>query len=355
MDATAASAPAIPDPDANATTSQALIDALTAHVALVDRSATIVAVNRAWRQFADANGGCLPEHGIGQNYLALLDGMRRCTPHTAKEVEDATTARRVAAGLRQVLNGDADCFRMEYPCDGPGEAHWFLLTITPLPHAGGLGAVVAHEDLTALRRAQDRALEHSAQLAASFSGTVNAIARFIEKRDPYTAGHQQQVARLCDAIARRLELPDERRQGLLLGASIHDIGKISVPLDILARPGRLSRPEHEIIRAHPQTGCEILEGIDFPWPIADMVHQHHERLDGSGYPQGLAGEAICLEARIICVADVFDAITSHRPYRAARSHAEGVDELLAGRGTRYDSTVVDALLAHLQAPATVAA
>lgn len=328
---------------------QPIIDALTAHVALLDGAATIVAVNRAWMRFSDANQNHQANYGIGSNYLALLDATARCPcgPCGGKAAEDGDVARRVAEGLRQVLAGSREKFQMEYPCDSPTERRWYLLTITPFPGGGALRAVVAHEDLTPLKLAQEASLNQAVQLAGAFSGAVEAIVRFIEKRDPYTAGHQHQVATLCQAMAETMGLPPRQREGLILGAKIHDIGKIAVPVDILCKPGKLSAPEMEIIRMHPQTGYDILQDIPFPWPIAAMVAQHHERLDGTGYPNGLKGDAICLEARIIAVADVFDAITSHRPYRPARDQACGIEELLSGRGRIYDSRAVDALLAYL--------
>jgi putative nucleotidyltransferase with HDIG domain len=331
---------------------QPFIDALTAHVALIDGDGGIVSVNNAWKRFADRNQDQEQAgYGVGCNYLRLLEGVRCCrlaeVPPDAKAEQDEAIAIAVAAGLRQVLAGQRDKFQLEYPCDSPTERRWFLLTITPFPSGQHLRAVVAHEELTALKLAQERALQQSEQLNAAFISAIDAIARFVEKRDPYTAGHQHQVSALCANIARHLGLAEERVQGLILGAKIHDIGKIAVPAEILGKPGRLSPPEFALIRYHPETGLDILQGIDFPWPIADMVHQHHERFDGSGYPQGLVGEAICLEARILAVADVFDAIISHRPYRAARAWAEGVAELQRGRGSAYDPAVVDACLAYL--------
>ncbi|TCW32914.1 HD-GYP domain-containing protein [Gulbenkiania mobilis] len=329
---------------------QPIIDALTAHVALLDGDATIVGVNAAWMRYADANQGHQADYGIGLNYLALLEGIQGCVPGDAKSEEDTLIARQVAQGLREVLSGRREKFQLEYPCPSPTESRWFLVTITPFPHPGQLRVVVAHEDLTALKQAQETTLRQTAQLAGAFSSTVDAIALFVEKRDPYTAGHQHQVAVLCERIARRMGLDAARRHGLVLGAKIHDIGKIAIPADILGKPGRLSPPELEIIRSHPETGYDILRGIDFPWPIADMVYQHHERLDGSGYPQGLQGDAICLEARIIAVADVYDAITSHRPYRPARPMETGLCELMDGRGRLYDREVVDAFIAVMQTP-----
>lgn len=328
---------------------QPIIDALTAHIALVDEDGTILAVNKAWRRFSDANGNCQSTYGIGTNYLRLLDAVSHAQCRASES--DISVAMRVAVGLRQVLAGESEKFQLEYPCDSPTERHWFLLTISPFPGTDAVSAVIAHEDLTPLMLANEKALLQSERLSSSFGNTVEAIARAVEMRDPYTAGHQTQVSLLCDAIAGCLGLDADRRRGLQLGSSIHDIGKIAVPIEILGKPGRLSGPEMEIIRAHPQTGYEILKGIEFPWPIAEMVWQHHERIDGSGYPRGLAGDEICLEARIIAVADVFDAITSHRPYRAARCIEAGILELSAGRGTLYDAAVVDALFNHLSGPA----
>lgn len=325
-----------------------IIDALSAHVALIDCRGTILEVNKAWKRYSDANGNCDPRYGIGSNYLDLLDGIRCCAGDGETELEEVSMAHKVAAGLRQVLSGELNKFQIEYPCNSPTERHWFLLTITPFPGAEQIKAVIAHEDLTPLMRANEELLRQSAQLACSFSNTVEAIALAVEKRDAYTAGHQQQVVKICHAIGRVLDLDEHRLRGLLLGAQIHDIGKIAVPIDILGKPTKLTRPEMEIMRAHPENGFEILKGIDFPWPIAEMVYQHHERLDGSGYPRGLSGDEICLEARIIAVADVFDAITSHRPYRPAKRYEDGIAELTAGCGRIYDAAVVDAFLAHLR-------
>lgn len=188
---------------------------------------------------------------------------------------------------------------------------------------------------------RDRAL---LQQSDALVQVIQAISLTIEKRDPYTAGHQQNVARLAELIARQLGWDEGRIKGLFLGASIHDLGKIYVPAEILNRPGKLTYHEFGIIQSHCEVGYDILKDISFPWPVAEMVLQHHERMDGSGYPKGLKGEQIIKEARIIAVADVVEAITSHRPYRPARGLKEGLKELKAGRGYRYDPEVVDACL-----------
>lgn len=178
--------------------------------------------------------------------------------------------------------------------------------------------------------------------------TVDAIAMAVEKRDPYTAGHEKRVAVLGLEIAKEMGLSEDAREGLEYGALLHDVGKLGVPTDILTRPGKLSASEYEVVKSHAEHGYDIVQSIDFPWPVADIVHQHHERLDGSGYPQGLKGDAICQEARIIGVADVVEAMCSHRPYRAGLGMEIALDELAAGSGTRYDAEVVAACRAVIE-------
>lgn len=172
--------------------------------------------------------------------------------------------------------------------------------------------------------------------------TVQAISLTIEKRDPYTAGHQARVAHLAGAIARHLDMAPERLEGLRLGAMIHDIGKIWLPTEILTRPRRLTETEYALVKTHPEVGWEIVRDIDFPWPVADMIRQHHERPDGSGYPQGLKDGDIVFEARILAVADVVEAMASHRPYRPALGLEQALEEIRRGAGRLYDSDIVDA-------------
>jgi len=167
------------------------------------------------------------------------------------------------------------------------------------------------------------------------------MARAMAKRDPCTAGHQDRVAGLCVAIAGELRLDPEQARGVRMGAGIHDIGKIYVPSEILNRPGRLSEPEMALIRTHCEVGHDIVRHVEFPWPVGDMILQHHERLDGSGYPRGLTGEAICLEARILAVADVVEAMASYRPYRPGLGIDTALSEVERGRERLYDGQVVD--------------
>ena len=193
-------------------------------------------------------------------------------------------------------------------------------------------------------QAEERLWESIRRLQRVMESVVESMSVAVEKRDLYTAGHQKQVAALADGIARKMNLADEEVTGIRLAAYVHDIGKISVPAEILGKAGRLSDQEMAIIKNHPEEGYEVLKGIDFPWPVAEMVRQHHERIDGSGYPQGLKGEEICLGARILAVADVVDAMSSHRPYRPSLGLEAALDEIQKGRGERYGAEVCDACI-----------
>ncbi len=167
----------------------------------------------------------------------------------------------------------------------------------------------------------------------------------IEMRDPYTAGHQRRVAKLAAAIGADLGLPEDQIRGIFLAGLIHDVGKINIPAEILSKPGKLTALEMQFIKTHPQAGYDIIKGIEFPWPIAEAILQHHERLDGSGYPRGLAAEAVIVEARILAVADVTEAITAHRPYRPALGLDAALAEIETGKGRLYDPAAVDACIA----------
>jgi putative nucleotidyltransferase with HDIG domain len=195
------------------------------------------------------------------------------------------------------------------------------------------------------RKRVQQELQHSFEsLKNAMHSTIQAISMTVEKRDPYTSGHQQRVADLAKAIAEKMELPESQVESIYMAAAIHDIGKISLPAEILVKPIPLSDIEISLIQAHAQAGYDILKGIEFPWAIADIVLQHHERMDGSGYPQGLAGEDILLEARIICVADVVETMASHRPYRPSIGIDKALEEIDKNKGSLYDPRVVDACL-----------
>lgn len=190
--------------------------------------------------------------------------------------------------------------------------------------------------------------EAVARLRKAMTSTVQALASTLERRDPYTAGHQRAVARLAVAIGRKLGLTEEELDGIHLAATIHDIGKIEVPSEILSKPGKLTSLEYQIVQGHAQAGYEIVKGVDFPWPIAEMILQHHERLDGSGYPRGLIGSEILPGAKILAVADVVESMMAHRPYRAALGLQQALNEIEIGRDLRYDAAAVDACTALLR-------
>ena len=210
------------------------------------------------------------------------------------------------------------------------------------------------------RKQTEKELKQSLQkVRRTLNGTVSALAITVEMRDPYTAGHQQRVTQLACAIAEEMGLSEEQIEGLHVAGSLHDLGKILVPAEILNKPGPLTETEvghvkthpqagHDIlmgfIKGHPQAGYDILKEIDFPWPVAQTVRQHHERMNGSGYPDGLKGDDILIEARILAVADVVEAMSSHRPYRPAHGIDKALEEISEKKGTLFDSRVVESCI-----------
>lgn len=211
--------------------------------------------------------------------------------------------------------------------------------------AAVLAGIIKHRQIEqALVSARDR-------LARMLDGTIQAMATSLEVRDPYTAGHQRQVAAIACAIATEMGLAPEQIDAVRMAGLLHDIGKLAVPADILNRPGRLSEAQLGLIKEHSQVGYEILKSIEFPWPIADIVLQHHERMDGSGYPGGLSGDQVMVEARILAVADVVQAMASHRPYRPAHSLESALAEIASHSGTSYDARVVEACVRAFQSGA----
>lgn len=189
--------------------------------------------------------------------------------------------------------------------------------------------------------------EHS-EMEKAMDGVVHALSLVVESRDPYTAGHQRRVAELARSIANKMGLSEWQVRGIYVAGLVHDVGKVAVPSEILSKPGELSQYEFNIIKAHSQVGYEILQKIDFPWPVTTAILQHHERLDGSGYPSGISGEEIILEAKILGVADVVEAMSSHRPYRPSLGLGSALAEITTNRGVLYDPQVVDACLSLLE-------
>lgn len=235
-------------------------------------------------------------------------------------------------GLGESFEGVADCETE------PGCLQYWLSTLFPVFAHGrvvGIGNVAM--DITGRKAEED-----SAQKLVTTVAT--ALATTVEVRDPYTSGHQARVAQLAEAVAAELRLSESERRDIALAATVHDVGKIRVPSDVLSRPGRLTEGEMTLVREHSRIGYEILMSVEFPETLCQMVLQHHERIDGSGYPDGVTGDAICIGAKIIAVADVFDAMASSRPYRDALGVDAANAEIEAGSGVRYDRLAAEAFL-----------
>ena len=321
---------------------RAALDSIAAHVVLLDQDGTIVYVNQAWKDFAIRNGYTGSTYYVGINYVSV------CPTKPGSESP-------VVAGFQRLMEDRSGEFRIDYPCHSPTEKRWFQMRVSCFTNEEGFFMVVVHENVTELILAEKklegllRNLETTnSRLNEALTATVSSLGRAIEKRDPYTDGHQKRVSLLATRIAERMQLEPDRITGIRLGALIHDIGKIQIPGELLSSPRKLSQLELEMIHTHAEAGYEILKDTEFPWPLAEMIHQHHERLDGKGYPRGLSGDEILLEARIIAVADVAEAISSHRPYRPGKGVAEAIAELNDGRATRYDEGAVDACIAALK-------
>ncbi len=282
-----------------------------------------------------------------------VDAIPKAWLHTAH------TVARISRGTKTYQTGDLDrcpsvqsspiranntiygCLEVGYTqpfaeaIEGPFLAEERLLLDTIATRIGSLIAgAIAEEELI-------RTLQEKERLFKQLIAVVGGMA---EMRDPYTAGHQHSVKELALAIGVALGLPERQLEGLQLGASVHDIGKIMVPAEILCKPTKLSKHEYDLIKDHAEAGYTILKDVDFPWPIARIVHEHHERMDGSGYPNGLRGEELLLESQIVAVADVVQSMGAHRPYRASLGCEAGLAEIRKNRGRLYDADVVDACL-----------
>ncbi len=200
------------------------------------------------------------------------------------------------------------------------------------------------QEIEERKRAEESLRQSYDKLQKTMDEIIQAMSMTVEVRDPYTAGHQRRATELAMAIAGEMGLSDHRIKGIQMAGLIHDMGKISVPAEILSKPGKLSNAEFQLIKNHPRIAYEILKEIEFPWPVDDIVFQHHERMDGSGYPLGLMGEETLLESRILSVADVVETVTSHRPYRPGLGIEKALEEISFHRGVLYDPDVVDACL-----------
>jgi len=252
---------------------------------------------------------------------------------------------RVREGIRARLSGEVKS--LQYTFSGRRK-DGSLIDIgvhgTAAAYGGKPSVVGLLQDITERRKAEERATQYVVQLEKAMFGTIDAVTAMLDLRDPYTSGHQHRVGELAGAIGAELGLSEHEIKGLRVIGRIHDVGKISVPAEILSKPGKLTPIEFEMIKSHSQQGYDILKSVDFPWPVAETVLQHHERLDGSGYPRALKGDAISLSARILAVADTVEAMATHRPYRPALGVQAALREIEQQSGTRYDAKVVDACL-----------
>jgi len=302
-----------------------IVQNLTEGVVVEDAEGYLTFVNPA----AAGLLGYSPEELLGRHWTAIV------LPDQHPSVQ--------AAGERH-LHGEVDRYELQLVRkDGTQVA--VLVSGRPRIEEGRFaGTLATFTDITEHKQVEKELQQSLDRLRRTFDETVHALASAIKARNPYADGHQRRVTQLACAIAREMGLPDEQIEGISVAGLIHDLGKINVPFEILSNPDGLSEFEFGMIKNHPQIGYDILKTVEFPWPVAEIVLQHHERLDGSGYPQGLAGEEIMLEARIMGVADVVDAMAAHQPYRSALGLYKALEEILQNRGVLYDPGAVGACL-----------
>ncbi len=266
-----------------------------------------------------------PEFFLGKNFRDVLPA------HIVEKIEDA---------FKKVLNGEFT--ELEYWLEFNGKMHWYSAKMSPYYFKNKIfGVISVVRDITEKVEFETEKFNYLNKIQSTLEATVMALANAVEMRDATTYGHQARTARLACEIAKKMGLPSEKIQGLKLASHIHDVGKIGIPSEILAKPGKLLPIEVEMIKTHAQKGYEILKGINFPWPIQEIVLQHSEHIDGSGYPRGLKENQILIEAKILAVADAIDAMSSHRPYRPAFPLSEVMKEIKALSGKWYDKKVVE--------------
>jgi len=306
---------------------QAMLESVDAHITLVDRNLVILWANEKAKKI-------FGHDIVGKSCCEALYGKKElcCEPSsclTRKAFRHGSTVKRHSMKMT-AKNGTGMYFE--------GTAR-----VVSWDNDGKPSMIVKiYKDITGRKLAEEELRRNMRQMRKNLDGTIQAIARTVETRDAYTAGHQRRTTDIAGAVAYGMGLPKQMIDGIRMAGVIHDLGKISVPAEILSKPGKISESEFSLIKQHPQAGYEILKGIDFKWPVADIMLQHHERLNGSGYPFGLKSEEILLEAKIIGVADVIEAMASHRPYRPALGIDDAFEEITMKRGILYDPDVVDA-------------
>lgn len=296
-------------------------------IVITDTKGIITYVNPAFERIT----GYSREEAIGKNPSVLKSGKQdeSCYRHLWQTISGGKT------WTGQLINKKRD-----------GSLYTEEATISPVFSSSGeiVNYVAVKRDVTDRKQAEEELKRSLENLEKAMMGTIQVITLTVERRDPYTAGHQRRVSDIAVAIATEMGFSKDQVEGIRTVGVIHDLGKIAVPAEILSKPGRITEHEFGIIKSHPQVGFEILKDIEFPWPIAQIVLQHHERMDGSGYPQGLLAEDILLEARVLAVADVVEAMSSHRPYRPTLGLDKALEEIEQKKGVLYDRKVVDACM-----------
>lgn len=297
-------------------------------IAVVDLNNTIVEVNR---KLLEISGLRSDSDLIGKNYLNFV--VPRDRQKIKAAIQKLLSCEKLTGIECSTIGSDGTELSIEINAS-------LLKDIFGNP----AGLLLAVQDITRRKRAEEKNKLGTEKLVRVMDEIIEAMARMVEIRDPYTAGHQRRVSEIAAAIAKEMGLPEEIIEGTRVSGMVHDIGKIYVPAEILSKPSHLNEMEYRMIKQHPRLSHEILSSIEFPWPVATIVFQHHERIDGSGYPVGLSGEDIAIEARIIAVADVVEAMASHRPYRPSLGIKQALREISENKGVLYDSRVVDACL-----------
>jgi PAS domain S-box-containing protein len=282
----------------------------------------------------DVNDAAVRQYGYHRDELLGTDVRRLLHPEDIRRFERA------------------QCRVLEGPQRGPAWRHRTKqgrdLLVSVATHVidfeGEKAQMVFAHDVTEHRSTTLRARHAERRLRTALNQTIKVLLSASGQRDAYTAEHQSRVGEITVAIAKEMHLPSDQVEGLRFGAMVHDIGKLGVPAELLSLPRKLKPEEFALVKMHAQIGYEIVKELDYPWPIGKVVLQHHERMDGSGYPNHLRGEEICIEARVLAVADAIEAMASHRPYRAGIGVEEALDQVRSERGTKYDTDVVAACL-----------
>jgi PAS domain S-box-containing protein len=306
---------------------QRLIDALPVPIFYKDSEGRYLGCNSSFEKFF----GQKREQTIGKSIYELFP----------KEIADKYHEKNLAL----LQNPGLQIYESSIK-DTSGVVHKVIFHQATFPNMDGSvgGLIGAILDITERKQAEEDLQRTLESLRRAFGTVIQVMVSTVESRDPYTAGHQIRSADLARAIATEMGLPQEKMNGIRMAASIHDIGKLSIPAEILSKPTKLTNIEFSLIKEHSRSGYEMLKDVESPWPLAQIVYQHHERMDGSGYPRNLKGDDILMEARIMAVADVVESMASHRPYRPALGIEAALDEIEKNRGTLYDNAVVDACL-----------